>query len=311
MRYKEAYLAAGRLYADAKSSMSSQHVAAAIEEETGVSLSHQTVLRAGARVRAAEADGELLRVRPRGRPSILDQDQEAEIVKYIQLLRSLNLPVFSKEIRNVAFEVARKANGYTRPDGRERMSRGWLTCFFARWDLELKGTNALESDRDAYFTPANVKTHFDILSKVLLDLKYATSNPNYDDRVNPLEFKKRGETIPTECQSIFLTPMGEQCLLSFDETDASLDATTKSRKQRTIVVKGGKQGHLVFNCLIVSDKGESRSTKDGQHITLVAGSTAAGHALPAFVIAAGSLPKGVLAKPLLSPLIDQATGKQR
>ena len=164
VRYKEAYLAAGRLYADAKSSMSSQHVAAAIEEETGVSLSHQTVLRAGARVRAAEADGELLRVRPRGRPSILDQDQEAEIVKYIQLLRSLNLPVFSKEIRNVAFEVARKANGYTRPDGRERMSRGWLTCFFARWDLELKGTNALESDRDAYFTPANVKTHFDIWS---------------------------------------------------------------------------------------------------------------------------------------------------
>ncbi len=101
---------------------------------------------------------------------------------------------------------------------------------------QMKG---LESDRDAYFTPANVSIHLDIVEKVLLDMGYAIPNPSFDPLCDPLEaIESQGGTVPRCCERIILTEVGERCLISFDETDASLDSTQKSAKQATLVSKG-------------------------------------------------------------------------
>ena len=58
--------------------------------------------------------------------------------------------------------------------------------------------------------------------------------------------------------------------------------------------------------------GDVRSTKTSQHVTIVGGSFASGHALPALIIIAGSsVPEKVARVELATTFVDPTTNKRR
>ena len=113
---------------------------------------------------------------------------------------------------------------------------GTLRRFLLRNRLGTEEIAGLETDRDRYFTPANCQIHFDMFAERAVALGYASINPEYDPSVDPTPMMNKGKPIPQKCCKILLNELGERCILSFDETAASLDRTVKGRNERTVVV---------------------------------------------------------------------------
>jgi hypothetical protein len=92
-----------------------------------------------------------------------------------------------------------------------------------------------------------------------------------------------------------LTQKGARNILSFDETDATLD-TTERKKQKTVTVPG--------------DDGATIATKNSNKISAVGGSFASGDSLPPLLVFAGSVPASVASTDApRSSIINPATGE--
>ncbi len=219
----------------------SRAIAQKIEDETGVKISHATVLRAAKRVKEGLPSAPKM-----GTPTLLQPEEEVVVRDHILFIRSLNLPVFKDDIQLLAYDLLlSRRPEYQNESG--KMSSHWYRRFLKRNNLKSINIKGLESDRDAYFTSLNVKIHFEVLANTLLEMKYAVKNLNYNASLDPLSFIAAGKAIPKECEEIFISELGRRCLLSFDETDASLDSTKKLSTQWTIVPVGGAHLELCYH----------------------------------------------------------------
>ena len=99
--------------------------------------------------------------------------------------------------------------------------------------------------REKWTTSENVKQHYDVLQKVLLEEGIAEPNPNFD----PL--------VPFSEPLRVLHP---ERLLSYDETAVSLDETVGSKAKKRRGVRAGPV-----------DGGQTVATRDSMHITAVGG----------------------------------------
>ena len=137
------------------------------------------------------------------------------------------------------------------------LTKGWYSGFLRRQDLLTGSSRPLEITREKWTTSENVKAHYEVLEKLLLEEGIAEPNPDFD----PL--------LPFSEPILILHP---ERLLSYDETAASLDETVGSKAKKRRGVRAGPD-----------DGGQTVATRDSMHITAVGGRIGY-KALPAMVM---------------------------
>ena len=196
-----------------------------------------------------------------------NQQFEKDMAAGIRYFRELELPVFKDDVlETVRVAIIDCELDHLLEDG--VVTDGWYYRFLARNKLNTGNFQPIETSRAEWCTPENMKKYYDIAAQVFLDAGIAEKNPKYDPDV-PYDFTKPYDAQPLECQPVIVTKPHR--LASYDETDATLDQTDKSKKNTDRIILGGKD-----------DTGAVKATKSSVKITLVGGRIGK-NALPAYV----------------------------
>ena len=133
---------------------------------------------ASSAARAAKAGG----VAPgkRGAALSIPEDVERKLEDLCLLLRELNLPIYRFMILNyVNMLVAGTDVAESLKD--KEVKRGWYYRWLSRCTrLKTANLTPLEMTRAQWATSANAKTHYDMLSDLLLKLNLAVQNPEFE-----------------------------------------------------------------------------------------------------------------------------------
>jgi hypothetical protein len=155
---------------------------------------------------------------------------------------------------------------------------------------------ALESDRHKWTTSENLKKYYEVLQDIFIKAEVAVPNPLYNpdkewDPANPLD---------PETQPIRITR--PDLIVSYDETEASTDASGGSRK-------GAKTNEEeILRAKRLGDQGECTGNKTSSRATSVGGSYGDGESLAAYIIFNGEPTQEMMLGGPVSTLVGTNTG---
>ena len=184
---------------------------------------------------------------------------EQQLAAVIRYFRERKYPVFKEDVLGWALhEVKRTGLDVALP----ALSKGWYYRFLDRVGFSTGASRPLETVREKWCTSANIETYYNIIIDTLVEEGIAIRNPDFDPDVpysNPI------------------TIVHPERLISYDETDASLDqsAATKAGTTRTVRVGRG-------------DNGQVLATKSSVHVTAVGGRIGYKALPPLIVFGSGS-----------------------
>lgn len=197
-----------------------------------------------------------------GRKLIIPADIEYKLEDLCLVLREMKLPIFRFMIINYV-NVLIKGTEIAQLLKHKEVRRHWYYNWLNRCKrLQTANIKPLEITRAKWATPENLKTHYDMLCQLFVDLKLAVHNPSYD------------ENVPNS-ERIKIVKPGR--IASMDETRLTNDTTEKNKAKtnRSIVGK--------------TDTREFLANKGGGDGTGIGGSTADGTDLPGFFIFADDI----------------------
>ena len=163
----------------------------------------------------------------------------AEVVKYF---RTRKMPIFKSDvIAWVHAELVDQGKEHLVEDLTDGWYRGWLR----RTGCCTGTVCPIETTRAAWFTPDNLEQWYDIVAEMLVEAGIARRNEHFD-RDKPYDE--------------MLTIDHIERVVSYDETDATLDETAKVKSNINRIVKSGRD-----------DDGAVSATKSSIKITAVGG----------------------------------------
>ena len=197
---------------------------------------------------------------------ILPAKVEKDLADTIKYLRTMKQPLWMDDIIAMV-ECSIDGTQYEDkfPNG---VSTGWFYGFLKRNDLQMGHLQPIEATREAWMTPANLLTYYNVAQNVLLESGIAVVNPDFDPDV---EYS----------QPILIPEENRWRILSYDETDVSLgtDHTSKKKSNKTVVGLAGE------------DDGAVVTYKSSGKITATAGRNGAGQSLSPYICYQGGIPE--------------------
>jgi hypothetical protein len=178
---------------------------------------------------------------------------EKDLKLGIEFLRAAKLPVFKVDVVSHAWRALVES-------GQDQLlhdlTDGWYRGFLRRMNWTTGHMTPIETTREAWLTPDNLEKYYDTAAKLICDAGIGHMNPAYN---------------PNEPYGLMVIIDHPERMLSYDETAADLDQTTKGKHNCCRMVKAGAE-----------DDGATTATKSSTHISAVGGCIGH-HALPLYV----------------------------
>lgn len=221
--------------------------AAALEatKKFGVSVSASTAYR-------MSKNPELVVVKP-GRKLIIPSTIEKKLVDLCLAVRQIGLPIFRFMVMNYVNTLIADTPIVQQLKDKE-VKRHWYYNWLNRSpELTTGNIRPLEMSRAQWATPENIKQHYDMVADMMVKLKLAEPDPNYD---------------PTVERSVRLRITKPERIASMDETRLTNDTTEKNKSKSNRSIIGKDDAREVF------------VNKGGGDGTAIGGSTMDGRDLP-------------------------------
>jgi len=232
---------------------SKRHVEAALKEKyIGIEITGEAI-----RQHRMAGHGQSAPKRP-GQEPYLDDEALEGVTGWVKAMRSLELNVFKQQV--IAKMQDLIDGTLLQPLFKDGLVRD---CHYKRFmdkhagTFGLKKVKPLEMGRYYWCSSENFKTHYKVVSDMLLEQKLAVVNPDHDD------------DDPTSCP-IFITRPGR--VASMGEKHATMDMADSDGRLYTVTVAED------------DDTGEFSANKCGGDATLIGGSLANGDSLQVMFI---------------------------
>ena len=247
-KYCEAYIQAGQLIANR--GMSQRRAARFVFEKTGIAISPSTARR------ASERPGEPPS-KP-GRQVLLGLEVESKLEMLVLVMREMKIPIFMHMILTYANKLI-QGTELEEQFKHSEVRKHWYYNWLGRCQrLKTGNIRPLEVTRAKWATAEHARRHYEILAELMVELKIAVTNPDFDEEVPMSEVVK-------------IVKPGR--IFSMDETRLTNDTTAmhKGKQNRSLLAKEG-------------DDGTTHVNKGGGDGTGIGGSGVDGLDLPAFFI---------------------------
>ena len=163
---------------------------------------------------------------------------ESDLADGIRYIRERKLPVFKPDVmRTVRMALIEN-------DAEELLSDltdGCYRGFLRRTGLGTGNQSPIETTRAAWLTPANLEGYYDVAAEMLVDAGIAHRVEGFDR---------------AQAYAVMLIIDHPERMLSYDETDLTLDQTGGSKSNSLRTITSGK-----------GDYGETTATKSGKKVT--------------------------------------------
>lgn len=219
-----------------------------------------------------------------GRPTKLPAQAEDKLVETIIWLRQNRIHVAPMHVAMLAHNFSQKAGAIAQCEAPSGFTRKWVRGFLKRQEkhLGLATAETIEDLRAFACTPKQVDRYFSCLQEALLELGWATPNPQFDPSVS---YDPKNKTN-TKCAPIIIDALKAHRLVSMDETRFTLNQAKEGKlaagTKKTVVIKAESATGEA------RDWGEVSMNKSDCDCTIVGGSTAGYMALPALYIFKGA-----------------------
>ena len=229
-----------------------------------------------------------------GRPTKLPAQAEDKLVESIIWLRRNRIHVAPMHVAMLAHNFSQKAGAIARCEGPSGFTRKWVDGFLKRQEkyLGIATAETIEDLRAFACTPKQLDRYFSCVQEALLELGWATPNPEYDPSVTYDPKDKNN----IKCAPILIDALKVHRIVSMDETRFTLNQAKEGKlaagTKKTVVIKAESATGEA------RDWGEVSMNKSDCDCTIVGGSTAGYIALPGLYIFKGAF----------NPLIDLCDG---
>lgn len=256
--------------------LSAADIADLVFKEYGVERSRQMWLRWRSRNQKSLPEN--------GRPTKLPAQAEGKLVEAIIWLRQNRIHVAPMHVAMLAHNFSQKAGAIAQCEAPSGFTRKWVGGFLKRQEkhLGLATAETIEDLRAFACTPKQLGRYFSCLQEALLELGWATPNPEFDPSVS---YDPKNKTN-TKCAPIIIDALKVHRIVSMDETRFTLNQAKEGKlaagTKKTVVIKAESATGEA------RDWGEVSMNKSDCDCTIVGGSTAGYMALPALYIFKGA-----------------------
>eukprot|EP00961_Rhodomonas_salina_P176377 2377419-Rhodomonas_salina.1 len=193
----------------------------------------------------------------RGRKLKLDDEAENQLVQIILLMRKMRLPTWKSIMKKICTGLM-SGTKYERLFKNGEVADSWWKRFCWRHAAQLKlgHQRKQELQRERWTTAENLKTWYENLEELLVELGIAVPNPEFDPNQ---KFSSTGtQESMSKCSRILIKKPDRLC--SVDETEVTTNMSGGSQQGRT-------SSELILMATDGSDHGETLTNKTSQRTT--------------------------------------------
>ena len=119
----------------------------------------------------------------RGKGTVIPAHEESKLVCMVEMMRSMKICVYKDTLFSIA-NSAIKGTKYDKyfPNG---VTQNWYYAWLDRYSdrLRVGHQHRLEQSRSKWTTSQNIAEHYEVLASLMIELKIAVINPDFDETV--------------------------------------------------------------------------------------------------------------------------------